>query len=133
MYITALISDSLEIELGIRSLASIIIIILGVLIVLIGGYQFKKNSTTVNPLVPEDSSKLVTSGLYNFSRNPMYIGFLLFLFAWALFLGSLFALLFLPIFVLVINVVQIVPEEKVLEEKFGDEYRKYISRVRRWV
>ena len=133
MYITALISDSLEIELGIRSLASIIIIILGVLIVLIGGYQFKKNSTTVNPLVPEDSSKLVTSGFYNFSRNPMYIGFLLFLFAWALFLGSLFALLFLPIFVLVINVVQIVPEEKILGEKFGDEYRKYISRVRRWV
>lgn len=124
---------SLKIELDSRSLISIIVFIFGVLIVLVGGYQFRKASTTVNPLLPEESSKLVTSGIYKYSRNPMYIGFFLFLLAWAILLGSLVTLLVLPIYVLLITKVQIVPEEVILEEKFQNEYRQYKSNVRRWI
>lgn len=133
MYIMASMIGSLKIELDSRSLISIIVFIFGVLIVLVGGYQFRKASTTVNPLLPEESSKLVTSGIYKYSRNPMYIGFFLFLLAWAILLGSLVTLLVLPIYVLLITKVQIVPEEVILEEKFQNEYRQYKSNVRRWI
>ena len=133
MYVMALMTGSPKIELYSRSLTSIIVFIFGVLIVLVGGYQFRKASTTVNPLLPEESSKLVTSGIYRYSRNPMYIGFFLFLVAWSILLGSLVTLLVLPIYVLLITKVQIVPEEVILEEKFQNEYRQYKSNVRRWI
>ena len=133
MYVMASMIGSPKIELDNRSLISIIVFMFGVLIVLVGGYQFRKASTTVNPLLPEESSKLVTSGIYRYSRNPMYIGFFLFLLAWSILLGSLVTLLVLPIFVLLITKVQIVPEEAILEEKFQNEYRQYKSNVRRWI
>ena len=110
-----------------------LIFISGISIVLIGGYQFRKTSTTVNPLNPEESSKLVTTGIYRFSRNPMYIGFFLFLVAWDVILGSIPSLIMLPVFVLLINEVQIKPEEAILKEKFGTEYEMYLKNVRRWI
>ena len=133
MYVIAPTTGSLKIELDGQSLISIIVFMFGIIIISISGYQFRKASTTVNPLLPEESSKLITSGIYRFSRNPMYIGFLLFLLAWAIFLGSLVTLLVLPIFILLITIVQIVPEEAILEEKFHNEYRQYKSNVRRWI
>ncbi len=133
MYLIASMIDLLKIELHNRGLISVAISIFGVFIIWLGGYQFKKASTTFNPLAPEEATQLVTSGIYRYSRNPMYIGFLLLLLAWAIFLGSLFALLVLPVFVLLISIVQIRPEEKALEDKFGDAYRHYLSSVRRWI
>ncbi|MDH5178347.1 MAG: isoprenylcysteine carboxylmethyltransferase family protein [Gammaproteobacteria bacterium] len=105
----------------------------GILVVLLGGIQFRQAGTTVNPLKPEQTSELVSTGLYSYSRNPMYVGFLLFLIAWGLYLGSGPGLLLLPLFVRLLTQVQIIPEEKMLEKKFGDRYTAYSKRVRRWI
>ncbi len=94
---------------------------------------FRRTRTSPNPMRPEAASKLVVRGLYRISRNPMYLGLLIVLFGWWLYLGSLSPLLMLPVFVRVLTVQQIVPEEKVLEEKFGAEYLAYKQQVRRWI
>ena len=109
------------------------IFLLGIIIIAIGGYYFRKAKTTVNPMTPEKSTELVTKGIYNYSRNPMYIGFLTWLIAWAVFLGNLINLLFLPIFIVLVNRLYIIPEEKALEELFKQEFSDYKNRVGRWL
>lgn len=89
--------------------------------------------TTVNPFTPEQSSSLVTHGIYRVSRNPMYVGFLLMLAAWNAYLENGFPLLLLPLFVWYLNRFQIMPEESVLLSKFGDDYANYMKTVRRWL
>jgi protein-S-isoprenylcysteine O-methyltransferase Ste14 len=95
--------------------------------------NFLFSKTSVNPMKPEKTQVLVTSGMYRFSRNPMYLGLLLLLTGWALYVGALSALLLLPLFVLTITKMQIQPEELVLEELFGQSYLEYKSTVRRWI
>jgi len=85
------------------------------------------------PFNPYQTSSLVISGLYRFSRNPMYFGMLLTLTAWVLYLGHPVGLIGLVLFVLYMNEFQIKPEEKAMHEKFGDEYATYQDRVRRWI
>jgi protein-S-isoprenylcysteine O-methyltransferase Ste14 len=75
----------------------------------------------------------VDSGIYRFTRNPMYLGMLLVLTAGAVYLGNLAAFAVLPLFVLSMNRLQIRPEERFMREKFGDAYRDYAARVRRWI
>ena len=94
---------------------------------------FVKSKTTVNPLKPESANKLVTDRLYRFTRNPMYLGMALILAGWALYLGSLISLVFLPIFIKVLTKFQILPEERALESLFGDEFLRYKSQVGRWL
>lgn len=105
----------------------------GVAIAALGVLAFRTAGTTVDPRVPEQSESLVVSGVYRYSRNPMYVGFLLVLCAWGLWLGNLPALLFLPAFVLYMNRFQIVPEERFMADKFGEDYTSYCAKVRRWV
>jgi protein-S-isoprenylcysteine O-methyltransferase Ste14 len=94
---------------------------------------FRRQRTTVDPRVPARSSVLVTTGIYRVSRNPMYLGMLLLLLAWALYLQSLASVMVLPLFVALIHRLQIHPEERHMRELFGDDYRAYCSRVRRWL
>lgn len=100
---------------------------------LAGLLQFRRARTTVNPLKPATSKALVTSGVYRISRNPMYAGMLLLLGGWGLYLGNLLALAGLPLFVTTLTRLQILPEERILQRLFGDEYRNYCQRVRRWL
>lgn len=93
---------------------------------------FFRAHTTFNPIHPERTRELVTSGPYRYSRNPMYVGMLIILTGWACYLGSLSPWFFLPVFVLVLNQQQIIPEEKVLAEKFADAYLEYKAQVPRW-
>lgn len=72
---------------------------LGALCSLLGVYQFRKVQTTVDPRFPEQTSSLVRSGIYRFSRNPMYLGFLFILIGWAIQLADVLLLLFLPSFI----------------------------------
>lgn len=116
-----------------QSIISICLTSAGVLAVLAGASAFRKAKTTVNPMVPESSSALVTGGIYGMSRNPMYLGFLIMLAGWGVHLGSLPAICMLPVFVIYMNRFQIGPEEKALSAKFGDQYVNYMSRVRRWL
>ncbi len=94
--------------------------------------QFSRADTTINPLHPENAENLVTTGAYHYTRNPMYVGLLFLLFGWAILLGSLSPFFLLPIFILILTTQQIIPEEKILEGKFGAEYNAYKSTVRRW-
>ena len=100
---------------------------------LAGAISFRGAKTTINPMKPGASSSLVTSGIYRVTRNPMYLGLLLVLVAWATFLSSAWALLGPAAFVLFTNRFQIAPEERVLSALFGAEYTAYQSRVRRWL
>jgi len=94
---------------------------------------FLKAKTTINPFKPDNSRQIVDTGLYRVTRNPMYVGMLLSLLGFALWLGSLSPLLGLPLFMLVITTQQIIPEEQTLIKKFGQPYLDYKHRVRRWL
>jgi protein-S-isoprenylcysteine O-methyltransferase Ste14 len=93
---------------------------------------FRQAKTTVNPMKPHASS-LVTWGVYAISRNPMYLGGLIMLLGWAIFLSNALAFLFLPIYILYINRFQIAPEERALTLLFGETYVAYQMRARRWL
>ncbi|MTI88495.1 MAG: isoprenylcysteine carboxylmethyltransferase family protein [Balneolaceae bacterium] len=107
--------------------------IAGVLIALAGTFEFSRNKTTVNPHKPENTSVFVQSGIYRISRNPMYLGMALILAGAALKWGHMANLLVPPLFILYMNTFQILPEEEVMEQKFGEAFREYKERVRRWV
>ena len=98
-----------------------------------GALEFRRVKTTVNPLHPERASSIVTSGIFRFTRNPMYVGIALVLAGLFLALGGLSAVIGLPAFVWYITRFQIVPEERVLEGKFGTGYTAYRAHVRRWL
>lgn len=89
--------------------------------------------TTVNPLTPGKSERLVTDGLYRHTRNPMYVGLLLALCGLALYLGNPLALAAPAVFVAYITRFQIIPEERMLAAKFGADYDDYRAAVRRWL
>ena len=94
---------------------------------------FRRAKTTINPTTPEAASSLVSWGVYRATRNPMYVGLLLVLVAWAVFLRSGWALLGPPVFVAYTHRFQITPEERALSALFGAEYSAYRARVRRWL
>ena len=105
----------------------------GLTIAALGAAEFRRAKTTVNPTKPDSSSTLVSSGIYKLTRNPMYLGFLLILCAWAVRLGNMTAFLLLPAFVLYMNRFQIKPEERALESIFSEPFKTYCSRIRRWI
>jgi len=105
----------------------------GVTFDLLGLLAFHRSRTTINPLQPGKASALVTSGVYTFTRNPMYVGMALLLTAWALHLSSLWPFVGPLLFVLYIGRFQIMPEERILGGLFGREYSAYAARVRRWL
>lgn len=105
---------------------------LGVAIGVIAVIQFFSLKTTINPSTPKKASKLVTEGLFQFTRNPMYLGLLLLLLSWGLYLGNAFNVITAALFVMYMNKFQIIPEEEALLNRFGNEYAQYCTLVRRW-
>lgn len=108
-------------------------IIAGLFIDLWSMRLFLKEETTINPFKPDNSKSIVEQGIYQYSRNPMYLGLLSILLGVAILLGSLSPLFCLPFFVLIITTQQIIPEEMTLTNKFGQVYLDYKHRVRRWL
>lgn len=100
---------------------------------LAGIVAFRRARTTTNPHRPQAASALVTSGIYRFTRNPMYVGVALWLVALAVWLAFPWSLLGVLGFVLYVDRFQIVPEERALTALFGGEYRAYCAKVRRWL
>jgi protein-S-isoprenylcysteine O-methyltransferase Ste14 len=94
---------------------------------------FKRARTTVDPMHPEAASAIVTTGVYRLTRNPMYLGFLLALIAWTIFLGNVALALIPVLFVAYMNRFQITPEERALRARFGEPYAAYVRSVRRWL
>ncbi len=95
------------------------------------GWGFASKGTPIEP--GRVSTELLTGGPYRFSRNPIYVGMAISLAGWALWLGDVCALVG-PLLFLVIVYLRIVRhEERMLAERFGDDYASYRSRVRRWL
>jgi protein-S-isoprenylcysteine O-methyltransferase Ste14 len=107
--------------------------IAGIAFDVLGIAAFRASRTTVNPLKPERASALVTGGVYRITRNPMYVGLLLLLLAWASYLAALLPLLGPVLLVVYLTRFQIQPEERVLQGIFGEAYSTYAARVRRWL
>ena len=116
-----------------RSVASAALLAGALAIFLHSGRQLVKAGTTWRPGDPSQTTSLVVGGLYRFSRNPIYLAWLLALTAWGLLLNDGLALPFLPAFVLYMNRFQISPEERALEKLFGGHYLNYKRQVRRWL
>jgi protein-S-isoprenylcysteine O-methyltransferase Ste14 len=111
----------------------LILIGIGVIIGILGLIIFAQKSTTVNPHKPQNTEKLVTTGVYQISRNPMYLALLLVLVSPVIYWGNVVTLIMLPLFVWYMNEFQVKPEEEIMEQKFGDEFFEYKKEVRRWV
>ncbi|WP_417704625.1 methyltransferase family protein [Rheinheimera aquimaris] len=133
IWLLAQLTPSLAVPLLWRQVLAGIFTVTGIVIALSGVLAFRKANTTVDPRVPQQSSSLVIRGIYRYSRNPMYLGFLLLLLALACYLMNVAAIALLPLFVLYMNRFQIVPEERFLLQKFGADYQAYCERVRRWL
>ena len=106
---------------------------IGFLLLIISIKSFIDNKTTINPLNLKKSTYLVTSGVFRFSRNPMYLGMLLFLLGTAIILNIIGGLIISILFIFYMNFFQIILEEKALENLFGKNYRNYRKTVRRWI
>jgi protein-S-isoprenylcysteine O-methyltransferase Ste14 len=116
-----------------RNIAAGLVLCLAGYFGIAGTLAFWRAKTTVNPLKPENSSSLVTSGVYRLTRNPMYVSFALILVAWMAYLSSIVLVAGPFFFVLYITRFQIQPEERILQGIFGEAFASYRQRTRRWL
>jgi protein-S-isoprenylcysteine O-methyltransferase Ste14 len=121
------------VPIGWRIGVALVIAAIGAAFDVAGIIAFARAKTTVNPMKPENSAAVVSSGVYRITRNPMYVGMALFLLAWAVFLASPWVLFGPLVFAAYITRFQIKPEERALAARFGAEFASYQARVRRWL
>ena len=121
------------IQIPFQSLISILILSVGILILLNPVLKFKKSKTTINPIKFKKVNKLVTSGIYKYSRNPMYLGLLMIVISTSIFYLNIYSILTPLFFYLWINRFQIKREEVFLTKKFGEDYLSYKKKTRRWI
>jgi len=110
-----------------------LLILLSVIIGFTAIYSFKKHNTTVNPTKAESTSTIVNTGLFAYSRNPMYLAMLIFLLAIGILISNWLVIFPILLFIWFITEFQIKPEEEILTKYFKDEYLTYLSKVRRWI
>ena len=133
MWLLAKYVPALSLDIPARRSLVVLFFCLGGIVAVPAIMAFRSASTTVDPRRPDKATRLVVSGVYRYSRNPMYLGLLFLLIAWALYLSNLAAFAGLAAFVLIMNRLQIQPEEAAMEARFGDEFRTYRESVRRWL
>src|SRR6266571_5606379 len=125
MWFASSLVSPVVVPFGVRVGVALALLVIGQSISISGMVAFRRAKTTMNPIKPGAASSLVSSGVYRFTRNPMYLGLSVSLLGWAMFLSNPLALLGVPLFVLYINRFQINPEERVLSSLFGAEYAAY--------
>jgi len=113
------------------NLFGIIPLIAGIAINLVADRAFHSAGTTVRPF--EESSALITSGVFRISRNPMYLGFVLIFSSIAVLMGSLTVFAVIPVFAVLLDRCYIKAEERMLSEKFGSAFEEYRKTTRRWL
>ena len=116
-----------------QKILGILIGLEGIIIICLSIRLFREYQTTVNPFKAHETSRLITSGIYSFTRNPMYLGLSSIQVAFGIYLGSYVSIFLIPSFIIYITHMQILYEEQVLEKEFGDEYINYLKSVRRWI
>ncbi len=105
----------------------------GLLIEVVAVFSCRRSKTTINPMRPDNTTTLITHGIFSLSRNPMYLGMAIILIGAALMLRCLTPLMMPAVFCIVVTIMQIKPEERMLREKFGDSYERYTESVGRWI
>ena len=108
-------------------------LLLGIIILITAVLSFKRQDTTVSPLQPEKASYLVASGIFKYSRNPMYLGMLLILISMTIKFNFVGGILIIFAFIAFITKFQIIPEETALERLFGKEFIEYKKKTKRWI
>ena len=127
-------STKLElIYLPYRQIVSVIILIIGLIVIVSPVVDFIKSKTTINPVKFKNVNRLVTTGIYRYSRNPMYLGMILIIISTTVYYLNFLSVFSPLIFYIWINKFQFNREEIFLEDKFGSEYLKYKSKTRRWI
>ena len=106
-------------------------LVIGIMLNLLADQAFKKHNTTVKPF--EESSALITDGVFKITRNPMYLGMILILLGVAMLLGSAAPFVVILVLAALLDLVFIAPEEQNLDVTFGDRFREYRRRVRKWI
>lgn len=112
---------------------STVLIIVAAIIGTLALLDFRKHKTTFHPHTPEKTSTVVDSGIYAYSRNPMYLALVLALFALAFYLQNVICFAVIPLFIWYITRYQIKPEEVILDKIFHTNYQVYKKKVRRWL
>ncbi len=112
---------------------SLFFIILGPFILISAVRSFKAEQTTINPININNASSLVISGVFKYSRNPMYLGMVFILLALSLRFNIVGGILFTFIFIMYITKFQIIPEEAAMKSIFGEDFNKYKNKTRRWI
>lgn len=133
MWVTAHFLHLWRFSFPFQPFAAAAIALVGISFAVLSFRAFQSVGTTASPIRIEEASALVTTGTYGITRNPMYLGLLLMLTGWFVFLGEGVNAAFLVLFITIISVVQIAPEERVLRQTFGDAYIAYCRKVRRWL
>ncbi len=118
-------------ETSIAKITGVFLIFLSIIISISSLRQFFISKNTIITIKP--ASSLQTTGLYRFTRNPMYLSLLFLYLGLTCFLGNWYNLILLPILVLIIQQYVIMREEKYLLRRFGGQYADYQNRVRRWL
>ena len=116
-----------------KNFAALTLALAGLVLNLVPKLDFARFGTTVNPLKPEASSHLITSGIYRYTRNPMYLGHAAILLGWVAYLGSAVGLVAVAAFVLYVSRFQIRPEERHLSTLFPEQYAAFARKTRRWL
>jgi protein-S-isoprenylcysteine O-methyltransferase Ste14 len=132
MWLTPSPAGLVQPEFVLRIAAALALVLVGQTLSVSAIAEFRRARTTVNPIKAHAATSLVSSGIFRYTRNPMYLGLLLTLLGWAAYLANPFALAFLPVFALYMTRFQIKPEERILSSLFGASYAAYRGRVRRW-
>jgi protein-S-isoprenylcysteine O-methyltransferase Ste14 len=122
---------SLGLPDGLRYVGGAALLLVGAGLLLAAASRFRSSGTNVEPWKPV--STIVSVGPYRWTRNPMYLGMALVYAGIALACGSLTALVLLPIVLAIVQTRVIAREERYLETKFGEDYRRYKAGVRRWL
>ncbi len=112
---------------------SLFFIILGPFVLISAVRSFKAKQTTINPININNASSLVTSGVFKYSRNPMYLGMVFILLALSFRFNLVGGILFTSIFIMYITKFQIIPEEAAMKSIFGEDFNKYKNKTRRWI
>ena len=112
-------------------LAGAVIIILGIWLIYQARREFARHGQPTDPSHP--TTNVVTSGVFSFSRNPLYLGCVCLVAGIGLTLNLPWVLVLLLLEVVACQIILIAPEERYLSAKFGEEYTPYMASVRRWI
>ena len=131
VYLSSLLIGSVSFDY--QGSLSVLLVFVALSCVLPSFRLFALKKTTISLFTPSETSVLLTEGMYRYSRNPMYLGLLLLIIAATIWFGTWFGIIISLFFILLINILQIIPEEEALLQIFGEEYLEYKKKVRRWI